>query len=40
MDILGKNIDQELLLLPAEERTYTGSRHANPSWPYNREALR
>lgn len=40
MDILGKNIDQELLLLPAEERSYTGSRHDNPLWPYNREALR
>jgi len=32
-DVVGKNIDQALAELPAEERLYTGSRSRN-AWPY------
>lgn len=34
LDVLGKDVDQELQRLPEEERIYTGSRHPNPAWPY------
>ncbi|CAJ1390161.1 unnamed protein product [Effrenium voratum] len=34
-DVLGKDVEEELRKLPAEERIYTGSRAAIPSWPYN-----
>jgi len=33
-DVVGKNVDQALAELPAEERFYTGSRAQNAAWPY------
>lgn len=39
VDILGKDVELEILKLPREEQIYTGSRHPSPSWPYNKEPL-
>eukprot|EP00971_Amphidinium_carterae_P191051 3791571-Amphidinium_carterae.1 len=34
LDVIGCDVGSELSGLPADEQTYTGSRHPNPSWPY------
>jgi len=39
-DVIGKNVDNELLKLPQEEQNYTGSAHRQPSWPYERPTSR
>jgi hypothetical protein len=34
IDVIDQPVEDALTALPLGERAYTGSRHANPSWPY------
>jgi truncated hemoglobin YjbI len=38
MSVIDKPIEEALADLPAGEREYTGSKHPNPSWPYQKHA--
>jgi hypothetical protein len=37
-DVVEMPIEQALIALPEGEREYTGSKHPNPSWPYQKHA--
>lgn len=37
-DVIGVNLQNAMMALPPHERVYTGSRHANPAWPYGPDA--
>jgi len=36
VDVVDMPIEQALAALPSDEREYTGSKHPNPSWPYQK----
>jgi truncated hemoglobin YjbI len=37
-DVVNMPVEHALNALPASEREYTGSKHPNPSWPYQKHA--